>query len=138
MGCQNQPASLEGTCHGEAGMPALEPRSTTPADYAAIFKALGDPTRLRIFKLLMGTCCPVAVDYQGNVSHVSGPSVGEVCCHITGKERVTSTVSEHLKELRLAKLITMERRGKNVICAVSSPAPALLTRFFQEEPESPS
>src|SRR5260370_1003474 len=67
---------------------------------AAKFKALGDPTRLRIFEFLRGCCRPVALDETGGVSPVNGPTVGEVCCRITGADRATSTISFHLKELR--------------------------------------
>src|SRR5437764_15264810 len=86
---------------------------------AAMFKALGDPTRLRIFEFLRACCCPVAVDESGAVMPVVGPTAGEVCCHITGAERITSTISHHLKELRLAGLITVERRGKHMLCGVN-------------------
>lgn len=82
-------------------------------------KALGDPTRLRIFEFLRSCCAPVAVENSGDVRPVSGPTVGEVCCRVTGAEKITSSVSFHLKELRLAGLITVDRRGKNMICGVN-------------------
>ncbi len=98
-----------------------------------MFKALGDPTRLRIFQFLRTCCCPVAVEETGAVRPIEGPTVGEVCCSVTGEERITSTVSHHLKELRLAGLITMERRGKNMICGVNRDAVARLAGFLDEE-----
>jgi ArsR family transcriptional regulator len=100
---------------------------------AAMFKALGDPTRLRIFQFLRSCCCPVAVEETGDVRPVAGPTVGEVCCSVTGEERITSTVSHHLKELRIAGLITVERRGKNMICGVNRDAVAKLAGFLGEE-----
>lgn len=103
-------------------------------DTASKFKALGDPTRLRIYQFLRSQNVPIAVDDDGGVRPVSGPTVGEVCCHITGKERITSTISEHLKELRVAGLIVMERRGKNMICAVNPVETSLLGMFFNQEP----
>ena len=99
---------------------------------AAMFKALGDPTRLRIFEFLCSCCCPVAVEETGDIRPVSGPTVGEVCCHITGIERITSTVSFHLKELRLAGLITVERRGKNMICGLRPEIMPMMTAYFSE------
>ncbi len=105
------------------------------ADTATKFKALGDPTRLRIYQFLRAQNAPVAVEDDGSVRPVAGPTVGDVCCHVTGKERVTSTISEHLKELRLAGLIVMERRGKNMICAANPAETAHLGMFFTQEPE---
>jgi ArsR family transcriptional regulator len=97
---------------------------------AAAFKALGDPTRLRIFQFLRACCCPVAVGEAGEVSPAQGPTAGEVCCHITGEEKITSSISFHLKELRQAGLITMERRGKHMICGVAPGALDRLAAFF--------
>ncbi len=99
-------------------------------DVAAMFKALGDPTRLHIFEFLRSCCCPVAVEETGAVRPVIGPTVGEVCCHVTGAEQINSKISHHLKELRLAGLITVERRGKNMICGVNRAAVAALAAYL--------
>lgn len=100
---------------------------------AGMFKALGDPTRLRIFEFLRDCCCPVAVEESGAVRPVSGPTVGEVCCHVTGAEQINSTISHHLKELRLAGLITVERRGKNMVCAVNRASIARLLLYLADD-----
>ncbi|GAA4546270.1 metalloregulator ArsR/SmtB family transcription factor [Pseudonocardia xishanensis] len=82
----------------------LLPSSTTPraplsaedaVDLAAAFKALGDPVRLRL------------------VSLIAAHDGGEACvCDLTGAFDLTGpTISHHLKVLRLAGLITGERRG---------------------------
>ena len=99
-------------------------------DKAVMFKALGDSTRLRIFEFLCQQCCPVAVEDNGNVRPVLGPTVGEVCCHVTGADRINSTISFHLKELRLSGLITTERHGKNMICDVNREAVASLASYL--------
>ena len=100
---------------------------------SAMFKALGDPTRLRIFEFLRAQCCPVAVeDETGAVRPVTGPNVGEVCCHVTGESSITSTLSFHLKELRQAGLITMERQGRHIICGVNQDAALRLVAFLSE------
>jgi len=72
----------------------------------------------------------VAVDKSGDVRPVTGPTVGEVCCHVTGAEQINSKISHHLKELRLAGLITVERRGKNMICGVNRSAVAALAIYL--------
>src|SRR5579862_552882 len=72
---------------------------------AGRFKALGDPTRLHIMQVL--GCCPERLDEAENA-----PSAGEVCCQVTGADGINSTISHHLKELREAGLILMEKDGK--------------------------
>ena len=97
---------------------------------AAMCKALGDPTRLAIFNVLRDCCGPVAVGETGEVRPVNGPTVGEVCCRVAGADKITSAVSFHIKELRLAGLITVERRGKNMICGVNWDAVTALAAYL--------
>lgn len=109
-----------------------------PLDLAVMFKALGDPTRLQIFDFLRSCRGQVAVEETGAVRPVVGPTVGEVCCHVTGADQITSKISHHLKELRLAGLITVERRGKNMICGVNHAAVRALTAYLGTEPSDTS
>ncbi len=70
------------------------------AEVARVFKALGDPIRLRLLSLIG--------------AHESGRAAGEgVCvCELTGAFTVTApTISHHLKVLREAGLLDHERRG---------------------------
>ena len=80
------------------------------------FKALGDPTRLHIVEFLSAMCCNRAAVHEDG--GVEGPTAGEVCCHITGAEKITSTVSQHLHELEAADLVQIERRGKTMVCTL--------------------
>ena len=107
-------------------------KEITISDMALMFKALGDPTRLRIFDFLRAQCCPVAVGEDGDVEPTCGPTAGAVCCHITGQAEINSTISHHLKELRLAGLITMERRGKTMVCGVNRGAAVQLSFYLSE------
>lgn len=83
------------------------------------FRALGDPTRLKILEYL--SCCPQAVE-----DDASGSSAGEVCCAVTGLSTITSTISHHLHELRDAGLIEITRSGKRMICRIVPEAMAKL------------
>jgi DNA-binding transcriptional ArsR family regulator len=100
------------------------------AERARMFKGLADKTRVQIFDFLRQRCSSVAVEESGDVRTVQGPSFGEVCCHITGKERVNSTISFHLNELKDAGLITVEKRGKYMVCNVNRAAVAILAGYL--------
>jgi DNA-binding transcriptional ArsR family regulator len=97
---------------------------------APAFKALGDPTRLRIFQTLRCCAQTVEVDDAGECRPAGSLSVGEVCCRLDGS---MSTISHHLKELRLAGLIRMERRGRWIYCSVNPEALARIREFIDGE-----
>jgi len=93
-------------------------------------KALSDMNRLRIVRFLSERCCgTAAVDEAGGV--YEGPTASEVCCHITGAEKITSTISHHLHELENAGLIRIERAGKRMICTLRPEAFEFLAKEFQ-------
>ncbi|NEB01237.1 metalloregulator ArsR/SmtB family transcription factor [Streptomyces sp. SID13726] len=80
-------------CPGLSAAPLNETRA---ADLAKVFKALGDPVRLRLMSLI-----------------ASRGEGGEVCvCELTPAFDLSQpTISHHLKLLRQAGLIDCERRG---------------------------
>ncbi len=96
-----------------------------------MLKTLGDPTRLRIFGYLR--CCEasVAIGDDGGLAPAEGPTAGQVCCYVTGDPKVTSTISHHLKELREAGLITMDRRGQRMICRIRPEAVLFLNKLLE-------
>ncbi len=102
-------------------------------DLSKMFKALGDPTRLHIYEFLRAQNCEIAVGEAGEVQVTSGPTAGQICCHITGQPEINSTISHHLRELRLANLIIMERRGKNMICSINLASYAVLSDFINNK-----
>lgn len=88
------------------------------------FRALGNPQRLRLFLRLAECCRP-----------------GEACCDVDSERRCVGeigadvnvappTVSHHLKELRRAGLIHMERNGRNIECWVEPETLRDLAHFF--------
>ncbi len=96
----------------------------------AMMKALSDPTRLRIYSFLRETCCGIGIEDREGVLDASGPTVGQVCCNVLGMDKIPSSLSFHLKELRNAGLVRMEKRGKNVLCSVDRDAQAKLAAYF--------
>src|SRR5215468_4584960 len=85
---------LEQACCAPIAEEALD--AALAADLAQMFKALGDPIRLRL------------------LSRITSAAGGETCvCDLTGDDLPVSgpTISHHLKVLREAALITGERRG---------------------------
>ena len=88
--------------NGAAGIPRM----------VGYFKALSNPHRLRIFLRLFaqcppgGTCCadPTLLSCVGDLGRRLAIA--------------PSTVSHHLKELRQAGLIRMDRRGRRVACSL--------------------
>jgi ArsR family transcriptional regulator len=77
--------------------------------FAEVFKALGNPNRLHIFLRLI-SCCPPG-------TKCSSEAAVRQCVGDLGQdlEIDPSTVSHHLKELRRAGLIRVERRGKHIL-----------------------
>jgi len=99
-------------------------RDTHIEKFAEMFKALSNPNRLEIFMRLVSCCQP------GTVASIN-PTTGEEGCACVGELGqdlgiVASTISHHIKELRRAGLIRMERRGQKIECWVD---PATLTAF---------
>ena len=93
-----------------------------------MFRALGDPTRLQIVGYLM--CCPefVVMDESGGRKEI-GASIGDVCCRIEGTQKVTSRISHHVKELRIAGVIDVERRGRFMVCRINDDAARAIGEF---------
>lgn len=98
MSIQAEPAISGVTDADACARPALAHQSISEAaaaGLAQVFKALGDPVRLRLISLIGA--------HQG----------GEVCvCDLTSAFDLTQpTISHHLKVLRQAGIIDSERRG---------------------------
>jgi ArsR family transcriptional regulator len=93
--------------------PTGKPRARELTAYAALFKALGDETRLRILGYLLA----------------KGDSL--CACHIEDriKELSQPTISHHLRLLREAGLVTAERRGTWIYYAVDPTVRARLAEF---------
>lgn len=78
--------------------------------FAEIFKALASPHRLAIFLRLVAHCPPgTTCAFDREIREC----VGDV-----GKDLgiARTTVSHHVKELRRAGLLKVERRGRNIEC----------------------
>ncbi len=88
------------------------------------FRALANPHRLRIFLRLASCCGPgAAICHEEEVP---------CCVGDLGRDLAVapSTVSHHLKELRRAGLIEMERNGRTIECRVEPALLRELAEFF--------
>lgn len=103
-------------------MPKREKTTSSEKEIAEMFRALGDPTRLRIFRFLLQRCHPITVEHGEKQWMAIGPTVGEVCAAVSDSKKITAKVSHHLKEMRLAGVIEINRQGKNMICGISQKA----------------
>lgn len=90
-----------------------------PIEAAQAFKALGDPTRLQIMTCLIACNEEVTLTDDGELIRKEGLTAGQVCCQVSGIDKVTSTMSFHLKELRQAGLIEMHKDGRSMLCRVN-------------------
>ena len=96
------------------------------AELARMFKALGDPVRLRLLSLI--------------ASRSDGEGRGEVCvCDLLGAFDVQQpTISHHLRVLREAGLVDCERRGTWVYYWVVPSALAQLSSLLESSGERQS
>jgi ArsR family transcriptional regulator len=94
---------------------------------AARLKALSNPNRLQIFVQLTQSCAPGA-GCSGDEEGMRR-CVGELG---QGLGLAPSTVSHHIKELRHAGLVRVERRGQNIHCWVDADVVRSLAEFFQQ------
>jgi len=110
---------------------------TPVARPAELFRALSDPTRLAIFTFIRACGARVEIEPDsGDVCSVSDTCVGDICCRF---DIAPSTVSHHLRELREAGLIQMERRGRWVYVAVNEEAVRELRGYLDQHPsDSPA
>lgn len=98
--------------------------------FADMFKALSNPNRLKIFLRLIDCCVPAKVtDIQ---SSPNDDAAGCACVGDLGEDLgiVPSTISHHIKELRQAGLISMERNGQKIECAIEPETLKSLKAFF--------
>lgn len=95
------------------------------ATLAAQFQALGNPHRLAIFEYLARNCCIGSTTSEERIAS----TVGNLASMLT---IAPSTVSHHLKELRTAGLICMDRRGQERECWVEPETVQALAGFFHE------
>ena len=91
-------------------------------ELAALFKALSNPHRLKIF-IGLARCCRPGQACAPNMRACVG-ELGD------GLGLAPSTISHHLKELRHAGLIHMKRAGQHVECWADPEALVRLSEFF--------
>jgi DNA-binding transcriptional ArsR family regulator len=88
--------------------------------FAEAFGALSNPNRLAIFLRLV-SCCPPGTSCSLDEMRKCVGDLGE------GLNIVSSTISHHIKELRTAGLIHVQKKGKFTQCWVDGETVALLS-----------
>jgi ArsR family transcriptional regulator, arsenate/arsenite/antimonite-responsive transcriptional repressor len=86
-------------------------------DAAARLEALGNPTRLKVYRTLVR-------------AGADGLSVGRLQERI---EIAASTLSHHLHRLMIVGLVGQERQGTTLICRANYPAMAQLLTFLTDQ-----
>ncbi len=98
---------------------------TRPVDLAAVFRALGDPSRLAIYEFVRDCCTE-----EGAQAHSTADLRNSVTEIAKRFDLSLSTVSHHLKELRTAGLIKCEREGKRIFCSIDPQVLGQVEQFF--------
>ena len=88
--------------------------------FAEAFGALSNPNRLAIFLRLV-SCCPPGTSCGLDEMRKCVADLGQ------GLNIVSSTISHHIKELRTAGLIHVQKKGKFTQCWVDGETVALLS-----------
>jgi len=96
------------------------------------FKALSNPNRLRIFLRLYDLCCR-SIPTEQLEKDLTDPKCA--CVGDVGKALgiVPSTISHHIKELRRAGLIKVERNGQRIECRVDDETLGGLSVFLASD-----
>ena len=101
-------------------------KNSDPADFVPVFSSLAGETRLR----LLLTLREKALDCTDS----TGCDLSERCCDVgelaESLGMAISTVSYHLRELRLAGLIKTERRTNHIYCSINRETTEQLMHFF--------
>jgi ArsR family transcriptional regulator, arsenate/arsenite/antimonite-responsive transcriptional repressor len=94
---------------------------------ALLFGALSSPQRLRIF-LHLATCCDSRSCCEASTEGIRH-CVGDLG---RGLDLAASTVSHHIKELRRAGLLRVERNGQRIECWIVEDTVDLLAEFLDD------
>ena len=116
---RNRSSSIRGLrIAGGASIIRIMSKSRSIRTTADRFKALGNPHRLAILLFLAESCG------DGSCEADAQQCVGDLSSRL---EIGAPSVSHHLKELRVAGLITTERHGQRIRCSLRPEAFQLLS-----------
>lgn len=101
-------------------------RTKQIAELAQMFSALSNANRLQLLLRLIDCCAPGVS--CGTDSELRA-CIGELS---KGMGLAASTVSHHVKELKQAGLIRVQRNGQKTECSVDPKSMARLTKFFED------
>jgi DNA-binding transcriptional ArsR family regulator len=92
------------------------------ADLAPLFRALSDPNRLAIYRLIRERDQASVEELERSISALAREF-----------DLSLSTVSHHIKELRRAGLIRCVKRGQTVYCEPDPAALGAIEQFLRED-----
>lgn len=99
----------------------------TVRDLVEVFKALSNSNRMRIYRTIR-----IRIVEHHDSSGQEECCVGDICKEF---EISPSTVSHHLKELRRAGLISMEREGQFSHISINEDIFSEVRKFFEDMDE---
>jgi ArsR family transcriptional regulator len=101
---------------------SIEVRRKPVVELATMFRALSDPNRLAIYRLIRERDRASVEELERSISALAREF-----------ELSLSTVSHHIKELRQAGLIRCAKRGQTVYCEPDPAAVDAIERFLRED-----
>lgn len=97
----------------------------------AIFKALGNTTRFMMFKMIFTKSIICSIDKNLEVTEQDAQAIC-VTTIATQFPYSMAAISKHLKELRLAGLVLMEKRGSKIFIEANAEVVKELSVCFGE------
>lgn len=99
-----------------------------PEKLSRLFKALSNAQRLKLFKMIYDwQVCEIQPDQTISCCDAVERAFSRACCNLSLSK---STVSHHLKELQIAGLIEVKRKGQSASVRICEDAVMAIRNFL--------